>query len=210
MKKPPRLQCPRCERPQTACICAWVRPVDNAVELLLLQHPLEQHEAKGTARLLRLSLARCELWVGEQFDAAALAAAMEGAALLYPPSTATASATSTAGAVVSWTDASTPSRLIVIDATWPKSRKMLALNPALLSLPRVLLTEDALPTSGYAALRRARQPQHRSTLEASVQALQQLEPRPERYAPLLAAFEGFVAEQLGRRDGLESGHGVPM
>lgn len=204
VNKPPRLQCPRCERPNAACICAWVRPVDNAVELLLLQHPLEQHEAKGTARLLRLSLARCELWVGEQFDAAALAAATAGAALLYPP---TANA---AAAVMSLPADNLPRRLIVIDATWPKSRKMLALNPSLLSLPRLLLTEGGLPASRYAALRHARQPQQRSTLEASVHALQQLEPQPERYAPLLAAFEGFVAEQLGRRGGLESRQREPM
>ena len=84
MKKLPRLRCLRCDRPDATCLCAWVRPVDNEIELLLLQHPMEQHEAKGTARLLRLSLARCEMWVGEQFDAAALASATQGAALLYP------------------------------------------------------------------------------------------------------------------------------
>lgn len=160
--------------------------VDNAIELLLLQHPLEQHEVKGTAALLRLSLTRCQVLVNEQFDAAALGD-LSHTALLYPctdppPSLAPAP----------------PRRLIVIDATWRKSRQMLARNPLLQGLPRLALRE--LPASpAYAALRKARRAEHLSSLEASVLALQQLEPQPERYTPLLSAFEGFVAEQVGRR-----------
>ncbi|MGS0757099.1 DTW domain-containing protein [Roseateles sp. GG27B] len=68
--------CARCQRPQRACICRWVRPLENQVELLLLQHPLEQHQAKGTAGLLLLSLSRHHCLVGEQFDPALLARAL--------------------------------------------------------------------------------------------------------------------------------------
>ena len=163
--------------------------MDNgALALLLLQHPDEEFEAKGTARLLRLSLSRCTVWVGEQFDAAALAQATRGAALLYPAS---------AGATAVHPDAVPPSCLVVIDATWRKSRKMLTLNPLLQTLPRLALT--ASTPSRYAALRSAHRPQQLSTLEASVLALQQLEPAPERFAPLLAAMDGFVVAQLARR-----------
>ena len=69
--------------------------MDNSVlALLLLQHPDEQFEAKGTARLLSLSLSRCTVWVGERFDVGALAQATRGAALLYPATAGAAAARS--------------------------------------------------------------------------------------------------------------------
>ena len=50
-----RLRCPRCAR--VRCLCALVAtPLAHAVEVVVLQHPLEQHEVKGTARLLTLAL----------------------------------------------------------------------------------------------------------------------------------------------------------
>lgn len=47
--------CARCQRPQSHCLCGWVRLTDNRVPVLLLQHPLEVAQAKGSARLLGLS-----------------------------------------------------------------------------------------------------------------------------------------------------------
>lgn len=175
---------------------------NSALALLLLQHPDEQFEAKGTARLLSLSLSRCRVWVGEQFDAAALAQATAGAALLYPAS---------AGSTALHSDGESPRCLVVIDATWRKSRKMLMLNPLLQTLPRLaLVAADATAPSRYAALRVAHRPQQLSTLEASVLALQQMEPAPERFAPLLAAMDGFVVAQLARRVGLKPGRVGPF
>ncbi|MBB4842604.1 DTW domain-containing protein YfiP [Paucibacter oligotrophus] len=179
--------CRACELPLAACLCAWVRPVDNRVELIVLQHPQEQHQAKGTVRLLQRCLSRCRVLVGEGFDEALLAPLLgAGTALLYPMD-ATALAGATAGPV---------QRLILLDATWRKSRKMLQLNPRLQTLPRLALTE--LPPSGY-AIRRAQRPEQRSSLEAAALALQQLEaqvlPGLDRYRPLWEAFEGFVADR---------------
>lgn len=171
--------------------------------VLLLQHPDEQHQAKGTARLLSLSLSHCTVWVGEQFDPSVLAAATGGAALLYPAS---------AGSTAVGSGRVPPTCLVVIDATWRKSRKMLMLNPLLQTLPRLALTAlDAATPSRYAALRRAHQPLQLSTLEACVLALQQTAPapEPERFAPLLAAMEGFVAAQVARRVVLKRGRMGP-
>jgi DTW domain. len=44
--------------------------VAHRTEVLILQHPLEVHEAKGTARLLHLSLPHSRMVTGERFDAA--------------------------------------------------------------------------------------------------------------------------------------------
>lgn len=82
-------------------------------------------------------------------------------------------------------------RLVVLDGTWRKSRKMLYLNPALQSLPRLALREAA--PSRY-LIRKAHAAHQLSTLEATCHALAQLEDHTEHYAPLLDAFARFVAQ----------------
>ena len=188
----PRALCLTCQRPVKACICQWVRPVANRVELLLLQHPLEQDHAKGTASLLQLSLQHCRVWVGETFDAQALAQALATTEagstwLLYIEDRPHISAGLMA--------APPCRRLVVLDATWRKSRKMLLLNPLLQSLPRLALPDP--PPSRY-SVRKAHKSHQLSTLEASVLGLQQLEGPSPAYADLLAGFDGFVAQQALR------------
>ena len=202
--RPRRADCARCGRPERACLCRWIRPVTNPVEVLLLQHPLEVAQVKGSARLLGLSLSNCRVRVGESFDPTELAAWLRpGASALLYPQTDDAEVRSVAEA------ATMPIRqLVVLDATWRKSRKMLHLNPLLRTLPRLALQPTEL--SAYAELRKAQRPDQLSTLEATCLALAQLEAAGQtnaaansRYAPLLAAFEGFVADQLQWRPALQ-------
>lgn len=186
---PRRATCASCLRAQSACICQWVRPIDSPVELLVLQHPLEVANAKNSARLLHLSVAGSVLEVGESFDETALARLLHAGGrtpvLLYPDTPGQASpppvATGPEGI-----------RLVVLDATWRKSRKMLYLNTVLQALPRLALRD--MPASNY-RIRKAHAPDQLSTLEASVHALAQLDGDAARYAPLLSAFDGFVAQQ---------------
>lgn len=204
--------------PLAACLCAWVRPVGNRIELIILQHPQEQHQAKGTVRLLQRCLSRCRVWVGEQFDPVELQAQLGGVTvLLYPMDETARGGAWPPGPMAGLGDADQTGladpadpadpvglagqqveRLIVLDATWRKSRKMLHLNPGLQALPRLALT--ALPPSGYAALRRAQRLGQRSSLEASLLALQQLEGRVQPYLPVWNAFAGFVAQRLSWAD----------
>ncbi|MDM4766516.1 tRNA-uridine aminocarboxypropyltransferase [Pelomonas sp. SE-A7] len=178
--------CPRCERPLAACLCAWVRSVSNRVEVLLLQHPDEQGEAKGTAALLRLSLSNCVLKVGERFDPSELDDGRQSW-LLYPGAD--------AGAALPLPERM---RLIVLDGSWRKSRKLIHLNPWLTALPRLSLADA--PASRYASLRRADAAGQLSTLEATTLALMQLEQgNAAPYQGLLEAMDGFVAQQLAFR-----------
>lgn len=199
-----RAVCARCLRPERTCLCAWITPVANQVEVLVLQHPLEVGHAKGSATLLRHSLQTCHLLVGERLDAATLQAVFERPTaaqslsntpgrpvnvLLYPEDQDGAQA----GAMPPCTINHLPSlRLIVLDGTWRKSRKMLHLNPLLAGLPRLALPPDA--PSRY-LIRKAHRPGQLSTLEATCLGLSQLEQAPARYLPLQAAFDGFVAAQ---------------
>jgi len=213
-----RACCPACARPRTTCLCtlAVAPPIANLVPVLLLQHPREVAEAKGSARLLDLSLARCHRVVFDDAFAPAALAALLGAGgrrslLLYPAVDGDADA---GAAPAEWPGASeaTPAalarlQLVVVDATWRKSLKILHTHPALRALPRLALA-GPLPPSAYVPLRRARRPGQLSTLEATALALGRLEAAPARYAGLLAAFVAFVAREAARRPPRrESAHG---
>ena len=187
-----RPRCERCALPARTCVCALVARVANDVEVLVLQHPAEAAEAKNSARLMRLSLARCRVVVGEVFEPDALLALLDddvsGSALLYPADTVT-------GVVVTASDTK-PRRLVVLDGTWRKSLRMLLANPLLQTLPRWAIAPDE--PARYGALRKARLGNQLSTLEATCAALARIESAPARYAPLLAAFERFVEDRASR------------
>lgn len=167
----------------------------------MLQHPQEQRQAKNSVALLRLSLARCEVVVGEHFTDEALQALLprpgRQTVLLYPDVPAAPAPAPLPGADAAAGDA--PLRLVVIDATWRKSLRMLLEHPRLAALPRLALA--APPPTAYRAIRAARRPDQVSTLEATVQALAQIEGPGFDGAPLLEAFGRFVADVAARRPG---------
>lgn len=203
-----RLLCPTCQRAQSTCICRWIAPVAHRVEVVILQHPLEVDNAKGTARLLHLSLPHSQLVTGEVFAESALQVLLSAPlpsmaarscpvrpVLLYPdtPEDAVQGRVPLPPALPDdWLDDPAQLRLIVLDGTWRKSRKMLYLNPLLQQLPRLPLCDR--PASHY-LIRKAHRPDQLSTLEATCAALAQLEGSEALFQPLLAAFDGFVAQQ---------------
>jgi DTW domain-containing protein len=190
-----RTSCERCQRPQSACICRWISPIMADHQVLILQHPLEVKQAKGSGKLLQLSLPGSQLVVGEQFEETSLQDLLFGdwhdadqpvqPILLYPETAQTAPPSV-------MLSAQQRLRLVILDATWRKSRKMLYLNPLLQQLPRLSLQDP--PPSHY-RIRKAHRPDQLSTLEATCHALAQLEQAPDRYLPLLQAFDGFVGQQ---------------
>ncbi len=173
--------------------------------MLILQHPLEVANAKNSARLLHLSLARSTLLVGETFPAGQLkemlAAPDPGpggrqrhTVLLYPDTPGEQSLGIAAPPALDDALLVDPAqlRLLVLDATWRKSRKMLYLNRLLQTLPRLPLRDT--PASHY-LIRKAHAPDQLSTLEASSYALMQLERSVAKFQPLITGFDGFVAQQ---------------
>lgn len=183
---PQRALCAHCQRPLHSCLCSWITPTTNSVPLRVLQHPLERGHAKGSLLLLRLSLSQCRVEIAELFSAEEQARWQQpGTWLLYPRDDASAPVPEPpVGAV---------RQLLLLDGTWRKTRKLLHLNPALLQLPRYAL--PAPPPSRY-GIRKAHQPDQRSTLEAACLALGQLEQSPAHYEPLLEAFSNWVKGQM--------------
>lgn len=208
-----RARCPRCRRALPTCICALARAVPHAAQVLILQHPMEVRETKGTGRLLQLCLPHSRLLEGEHFEPGLLEQALHGdwgagderrtPLLLYPDTPQQDAALGLARAAplpAPWPLPTRRLRLVVLDGTWRKSRKMLYLNPALQPLPRLALR--AAPATGY-AIRKAHAPGQLSTLEATALALADLERWSGRHSPLadlLGAFHAFVAGQQALRD----------
>ena len=209
-----RPRCTGCLRPASACFCALAAPVAHRAEVLILQHPLEAGHAKGTARLLHLCLPRSRLEVGETFEPAALqtwltarwpgattqAGAAPQAVLLYPPSPSDPALPLAAPPPLPthWLAGDAAAlRLVVLDGTWRKSRKMLYANPLLQALPRLPLPPD-LPAARYGRIRRAHAPHQLSSLEATCAALAFVEGDAARYAPVLNALEAFMDRQAER------------
>lgn len=187
-----RSTCPDCLR--AACICAaWRRPgvpVASAVELLVLQHPREQRALKGSARLLHLAVQGSTLLAGEAWGTAPPAAAdpQRLSLLLYPATPGDAHLPPPPA----WPQPLPPPqalRLVVLDATWRKSRRMLYDSPWLQGLPRLGLV--APPPSRY-HVRRARGDAQRSTFEAAVLALAQLNGPAWPAERLWPVFDAFV------------------
>ncbi len=181
-----RIQCPRCLRPQTHCLCPLIPHLDSRTRVLLLQHPSEVNHALNTARLAALGLSNSQLVVGEVFEDLPELLNQPGysACLLFPADDAQPLQTYAPG--------EQPMLLVVPDGTWRKARKLLHLNPLLAALPRVTLANGGV--SRY-RLRKAPGPGALSTVEAIAQALQVLE-APQSFDALLQPFEALIEGQI--------------
>jgi DTW domain-containing protein YfiP len=177
----------------------------------VLQHPEEVLQAKGTGRLLHLCLPSSRLAEGEAFDSAQLQALLHAPwqpgdaprqpVLLYPDTP--HGDQQGLARPAPWPQPAPGAeglRLVVLDATWRKSRKMLYLNPGLQALPRLGL-QGELPASRYSALRKAHAPGQLSTLEAAACALERLAPAGPSLQPLRDAFDGLLSLHAQYRPG---------
>lgn len=188
---PHREQCLRCLRPRRACWCPHLRPVESVTRACILQHVRERKTAIGTARMAHLSLPNSELHLGISFQEHARVralAAEPGTALLFPGP----------GAISPAALAGRPPRtVIVLDGTWHQARKVLKENPFLLALPRIGLAP--VRPSNY-RIRAEPSAECVSTIEALALLLGALEGKPERFTPILEAFDRMVDLQIAERD----------
>jgi DTW domain-containing protein YfiP len=188
---PHRERCLRCRRARRACWCAHLRPVESATRACILQHLGERKTAIGTARMAHLSLPNSELHLGVSFEhhprVRELAAAA-GTALLFPGEGAQDPAA---------LRARPPATVIVVDGTWSQARKVIKQNPFLQALPRLAFTPER--PSNY-RIRAEPSAECVSTIEALVHLLGALEGAPERFRPILEAFDRMVDLQLAERE----------
>lgn len=181
-----RPRCPRCQRPQSHCLCPLIPRLPSHTRVLILQHPDETRHALNTARLAALGLCNAELRIGERFAGLEQELAGRQAWLLFPGAQAQCVTTLPAA------PAAGERLLLVPDGTWRKARLLLHCNPWLAALPRLCLPDGL--ESRY-RLRKAPGPGALSSIEAIVHCLNALEGEG-RFDGLLRPFEALIEAQI--------------
>ncbi len=213
-----RILCPSCQRPEKACICAFITDIANDIHVVILQHPSEVSQTKGTIALLAKSLRSCQVLVGENFsedEAFVQVQQQYQAILLYPGEHAKtlnhdglSQLTDSIQGKKQRTNKDKAICLVVLDGTWKKAYRMYMLSTNLRKLPQVCLP-DELANSGQYHIRKVAKKNALSSLEASCYALALLEEGsdtfkicPEqsgKYQALLEKFQQFNQFQLSFR-----------
>lgn len=181
-----RQRCYDCYRPVDCCFCDRIPRISNRTHVLILQHVRERFHAFNTARIVRHALTNCTL-IADRIRTLATAdlPIQARTGVLYPSDDAVPLAAIPGGRGLD--------QLIVLDGTWHHAKTMMRDIPVLQTLPRYRLS----PTdpSRY-RLRREPDAQALSTVEATVAALQDLEPDTPDLVKLLNAFDHMIDTQL--------------
>jgi len=222
-----RILCLSCQRPEKACICDFTTDITNDIHVVVLQHPSEVSQTKGTVALLAKSLRSCQVLVGENFSENEEFLRVQEqyqAILLYPGEHARVLNSENISQLIGSTAGYGQSQsklkdndklatkkaicLVVLDGTWKKAYRMFMLSKNIQLLPQVCLP-DELANSGQYLIRKVAKNNALSSLEASCYALALLEEESDsfkispdnagKYQPLLNKFLQFNQFQLSFR-----------
>tara|TARA_B110000881_G_C18340346_1_gene396188 strand:- start:69 stop:659 length:591 start_codon:yes stop_codon:yes gene_type:complete len=168
---------------KTHCLCSHISVQNSCINLIILQHPQEAKHHKNTVQLLKLNIPNCQIFMGDDddFDLSDHPEFSHitpcNTLLLYPQEHSSELSADTVS--LDFEDFSGELErlnVIVIDSNWKKSKKIFLTNPWLHSLKSYHLTLDESPS--IYQIRKKRQAHFRSTLEATVIALNVLEGYP--------------------------------
>ena len=197
----PAAECVHCGKVPSLCICDEITPIDNRIELVVLQHPQEQDKVLGSARVAVRNLARAQFRIGlswpglneavgrpvdpkrwgilhlgsiqaEQFPEGRDLAAFDGKGEPLP-----GQAQALKGL----------EGVIVLDGTWAQAKTLWWRNSWVLKTTRLAL-KPADP-SLYGKLRKEPRREGLSTIEATGMLLARLEGRPEIEETLKETFQ---------------------
>lgn len=163
-----RARCSTCYYPVATCVCLLVPEVNVDLEVWILQDPLEAKHAKNTARLFALSYQNAHIIsIANPQEMAQFYRRVKpsNALLLYPDERAIPIErieTETVNLV---------EHLILLDATWPKAKKMWCLNIQLQHFQTVCF--ESPPHSCY-DIRKSPSSKALSTLEAAVYGVESI------------------------------------
>lgn len=182
--------CARCHLFLDICICDAIKKISNSNKITLFMHAKEFGRLTNTGNLLALCLENISVVVkgriGEKFSADQLVNHNLNNLILHP----------TGSRILSKNDLNDkyPINLIIPDATWSQSNKMLNSEISLHNIPRVRL--PLLRESDY-ILRKESHFERISTFEAAARALGILEDQKIEIE-MLKLFKIFVDKLLKR------------
>jgi DTW domain-containing protein YfiP len=200
----PAEDCPRCGKPLTLCVCQDIKPIENKISVLILQHPQEQDKALGTARLTALHLKDAVFKTGLSWPSltkalgrtadpkrwATLYLGSADPAMLAPGQPVLALDAKGRLLPMQGMALADIEGVIVLDGTWSQAKTLWWRNAWLLKSKRVVLA-PAKP-SLYGKLRREPRREGVSTLEAVAMLLSHLEGRPKIEAALTETFSRLL------------------
>jgi DTW domain-containing protein YfiP len=198
-------ECPRCRKPPALCVCDGVKPFDNKVSLLILQHPQEQDRTLGSARLAALHFKNSLFKVGLSWPSLSKILGREAdpkrwAVLYLGSSKAEALAPDRDVVVLNRKGEALPDQaqalrdiegVILLDGTWSQAKAIWWRNAWILKCRRVVL--GPRQPSRYGSLRKEPRRDGLSTLEAAAMLLSRLERKPEIETVLTTSFERMLA-----------------
>jgi DTW domain-containing protein YfiP len=201
----PQAECPRCGKLPALCVCDGIKPIDNKVALLILQHPQEQDKTLGTARLTVLHFANATLKIGLSWASLAKAlgrpADPQRWAILYLGSARAAALDADADLVAVNRKGLAEERqqailqnldgVVLLDGSWSQAKALWWRNPWMLKCRRIVLNPSQ--PSRYGKLRREPRSDGLSTIEAAAIVLARLERRAEIEAVAIASFDRLLA-----------------
>ena len=197
-----RAYCYQCQKAGEACICGLLPKIHNRTNVVVLQHPTETRNPKGSAIIAKLYLKNHQQWIGENFSHHLLLNRLieqnpASTAIVYPAKASVSRNQLEAYAQTVNLEQSknTISNLIFIDASWRKASKIWHLSKNLHRLPHIRLQPAA--SSNY-RIRKSPGDDHLSTIEAICHCLSQLETSEEKYQPLLDVFDKMIDFQISK------------
>lgn len=168
--------CPRCYLKTAQCICAALPTISTQTEIVVIRHITERNVMSNTGRLAALVLPKCRIVdfdPSQPFVSAGVSA--QDSWLLYPGQAPKPALPA-------------PARLLILDASFRRAKRMYHRIEALHHLPQLALpAPEVVPTR----LRQPTRADGMSTIEAIAGGLSLLE-GPQLGADLLAVYAEFV------------------
>ena len=139
--KNPRIECYKCMRPSSTCVCKHISPFQTKTRFIILMHPKEyKKERNGTGHMTKLQLENSEIIVGVDFTNnnrvnEILTKEKSSSFLLYPGKDNFNLSIRKSSEINSFMG-NNP-HIFILDGTWPCARKILKLSKNLQQLKRV-------------------------------------------------------------------------
>lgn len=193
-------RCYKCFKPMSACLCKYTKELDTGIKFVFLMHPKEfKRQRTGTGNLSHITLKDSEIIVGLDYAKnqrlqELLQDPQYFPVMMYPGENAwTAKKEGFAQALNGRT-----LLVLILDATWFCSRKMIQHNPFLLDLPRVSFYGDYRSIFTF---KREPRPEYISTIECCYYLIKEMQENnmvdksldPE---PLMNVFKEMIKLQL--------------
>ncbi len=175
-----RAKCEGCGKPLKVCLCPFFTQIDNHFHINILRHKDEKKHPLNTALILEKCLKNCTVINGETFSPEQITG---NNYLLYPSDNAIPLDEINL-------NQETAVSFLILDGTWRKTNKIIALNPWLNSLPKI-----SLPFKKSRYFLRKQKEQGFSTVETAYELLSQLENNYQKYQPLMTCLEQLMSQQ---------------